>query len=128
VRLLGYQPLEVMPWVYASSDLGTIPMKAGTSLDTFPSKIYTMMACGKPVVISADADSELAWLVLESACGDVVPAGNPDAYTQAVARAFAEPDRLADQGRRGRAFVEERYSNRATALAYNALVQEMLPP
>jgi colanic acid biosynthesis glycosyl transferase WcaI len=128
VRLLGYQPLEVMPWVYASSDLGTIPMKEGTSVDTFPSKIYTMMACAKPVVISADAGSELARLVLEAGCGQVVAAGDRDAYTQAIARSFAERDRLADQGARGRAFVEGRYSNRATALAYNALVQEILGP
>ena len=128
VRFLGYQPLEFMPWVYASSDLGTIPMKAGTSVDTFPSKIYTMMACGKPVVVSADAGSELAGLVLESGCGEVVAAGDRDAYTHAIARAFAERDRLAEQAGRGRTFVEKRYSNRATALAYNALVLEILRP
>lgn len=128
VRFLGYQPLEAMPWVYASSDLCTIPMKAGTSVDTFPSKIYTMMACGKPVVISADAGSELAWLVLEAGCGDVVAPGDREGYTHAIAHALAERESLTGKGHRGRSFVEQRYSNRATALAYHALVQETLGP
>ena len=73
VRLLGYQPRSLMPLVNASSDLCTIPMKASTTTDTFPSKIYTLMASAKPVLVQADEDSELNWLVRTVGFGRVAP-------------------------------------------------------
>lgn len=73
VKLLGYQSRESMPQINASSDIGTIPMKATTTSDTFPSKIYTIMACAKSVIVSADADSELSWIIKQSGCGRVAP-------------------------------------------------------
>ena len=126
VRLLGYQSRELMPEINASSDVGTIPMKHTSTSDTFPSKIYTIMACGKPVVVSADPDSELAWLVQEAACGQVVLPEDPVAYTDAIARAFADRQGLAGAGARGREFVARRYSKEIVGEAYARLVEGML--
>jgi len=128
VRLLGYQPRERMPEINASSDLGTIPMMRTSTSDTFPSKIYTIMACGKPVVVSADPDSELAWLVQQADCGRVVPPEDPRAYTAAIAEAFADRARLAAVGERGRAFVAQEYSKQVVGLAYARLVDKILQP
>ena len=70
VQLLPYQPRSVVPLIYASSDLCLVTMKRDTTRDTFPSKIYTIMAAGRPALVSADADSELAWLIEEAAVRD----------------------------------------------------------
>jgi colanic acid biosynthesis glycosyl transferase WcaI len=128
VRLLGYQPRERMPEINASSDLGTIPMMRTSTSDTFPSKIYTIMACGKPVVVSADPDSELAWLVQQADCGRVIPPEDPRAYTEAIAEAFADRARLPAAGERGRAFVAQEYSKQVVGLAYARLVDKILQP
>jgi colanic acid biosynthesis glycosyl transferase WcaI len=126
VKLLGYQPRELMPLINASSDVGTIPMKATTTSDTFPSKIYTILACGKPAIVSADADSELAWLIAEARCGTVVPPNSPEAYTQAVLDAYLRRDALAEEGARGRAYVADRYSKEAVGRQYDALIGRLL--
>jgi colanic acid biosynthesis glycosyl transferase WcaI len=124
--VLGYQPRERMPMINASSDIGTIPMKATTTRDTFPSKVYTILACAKPVIVSADADSELAWIIDQARCGRVVPPDSPEAYARAVREAYEGRAELPAEGARGRAFVEREYSKEAVAAKYDRLVRDLL--
>ena len=124
--MLGYQPRELMPQINASSDVGTIPMKASTTTDTFPSKIYTILACAKPAIVSADPDSELAWLIQQAECGRVVPPDDPQAYTYAVLKAYEERECLHLEGSQGRRFVEREYSKEAIGLKYNNLIETLV--
>jgi colanic acid biosynthesis glycosyl transferase WcaI len=126
VRFLGYLPLDSVPYASASSDIGTIPMKKAATRDIFPSKIYAMMACGKPAIVAADADSELVQVVQQAQCGRVVPPEDPPAYTEAVYRAFQERDRLPAEGARGRQFVEQHYSKEAVAHQYDELIRHLV--
>lgn len=125
VRLLGYQPRSLMPLVNASSDLCTIPMKASTTTDTFPSKIYTLMASAKPVLVQADEDSELNWLVRTVGFGRVAPPDDGRAYTNALRCAFEQRAQLAEEGRRGYAYVLQEYSVEAVGRKYDTLIREL---
>ncbi len=126
VRLLGYMPRERMPEINASCDICTIPMKSTTTTDTFPSKIYTIMASGRSVIVQADADSELQWLVSHAQSGRVVPPDDARAYTDAVLRAYNERSLLDEEGRRARAFVEKEYSTEAVGRKYDALIKQLV--
>jgi glycosyltransferase involved in cell wall biosynthesis len=126
VKLLGYQARELMPQVNASSDVGTIPMKATTTSDTFPSKIYTILACAKPAIVSTDLDSELAWVIQQSRCGRIVPPDDPQAYTDAIFKAFQERSSLPAEGERGRKFVEQEYSKEVVAEKYDRLIKSLV--
>ncbi len=126
VKLLGYLPRELTPLVYASSDIGVIPMKAGTTIDTFPSKVYTHFACAKPAVVSADDGSELKRVIEDSGCGSVVTPGDPEALTTAIRSAFERRTSLADEGAKGRAYVERTYSKESVAAQYSDLIASLL--
>lgn len=125
VKLLGYQSKELMPQINASCDIGTIPMTRTGAQDGFPSKVYTNLACAKPVIVSAAQDSEMAGLVARSGCGRVVPPEDRQAYADAVLKAFHERDMLPAEGERGRRFVETDYSKQAIALKYDALIRQL---
>lgn len=125
VRLLGYQPKELMPQVNASCDIGMIPMTRTGASNGFPSKIYTNMACGKPVIASANEDSEMAWIIRKSGCGRVVPAEDRQAYADAVLVAFREWESLSAEGERGRRFVENDYSKEAISRKYDYLIRKL---
>jgi colanic acid biosynthesis glycosyl transferase WcaI len=126
VRLLGYQSRSLMPEINACADLCTIPMKTGTTSDTFPSKIYTIMACGKSVLVQADPDSELQWLVTTHGCGRVAPPDDPPAYANAVLKAFQERGDLPPEGERGRVLVQDMYSKEAVGAKYHALISRLV--
>ena len=91
----------------------------------FPSKIYTIMACAKPVIASAGEDSEMAWIIKQSGCGRVVPPEDQQAYADAVLTAFRERESLPAEGERGRRFVERNYSKEAIARKYDALIRQL---
>jgi colanic acid biosynthesis glycosyl transferase WcaI len=125
IKLLGYQPKELMPQINASCDIGTIPMTRTGALDGFPSKIYTNMACAKPVIASAGTDSEMAWIIKKARCGRVVPPEDREAYAHAVLTAFRERAALPEEGQRGRSFVEKDYSKEAIARKYDTLIRQL---
>jgi glycosyltransferase involved in cell wall biosynthesis len=126
VQLVGYQPRETMAEVNAASDLCTIPARATTTTDTLPSKIYTILACGKSVLVQADRDSELHWLVTEHGCGRSVEPGDSKAYTDALLEAYHQRQRLAEEGERGLRFVQQEYSKEAVASKYDLLIRELI--
>jgi len=53
VHLLPYQPRELMPALIAYADLHFIFMTNEMEKHGFPSKVYTIMACAKPMLISS---------------------------------------------------------------------------
>jgi colanic acid biosynthesis glycosyl transferase WcaI len=126
VRILGYQPKERVPEIHATSDLCTIPMKPGTTSDTFPSKIYTIMACARPVLVQADPGSELESVVHASGCGVVVPAGDPEAFHDGILEAYENRGGLAAAGESGRTFVLREYSRAAIGKKYSELIAELI--
>jgi glycosyltransferase involved in cell wall biosynthesis len=125
IKLLGYQPKELMPQINASCDIDMIPMNRTGALDGLPSKIYTIMACGKPVIASAETESELARIIKQSGCGRVVPPQDRQAYVDAILKAFRERESLPIEGQRGRIFVEKNYSKEAIARKYDVLIRQL---
>jgi colanic acid biosynthesis glycosyl transferase WcaI len=122
VRLVPHQPYARVPEIYAASDICLVPQAAGTGSEAIPSKIYRIMACGKPVIASADARSDLAQLINESGCGGVVPPQDSAALVSKIKEALEHPQRWAAKGVAGRAYVELHYSRTTIARIYEALI------
>jgi colanic acid biosynthesis glycosyl transferase WcaI len=126
VELLPYQPRSAIPAMYAASDVGLVPMRAGAARDTFPSKVYTIMAAGRPVIACTEEDSALALVVRDAGCGYVVPPDDAEGLAAAVEQARSEPGRLEEMGRRGREYVEAKHSRRVVAALYDRLLRELV--
>ncbi|MGA3288383.1 MAG: glycosyltransferase family 4 protein [Bacteroidota bacterium] len=125
VKVLGYQEKQIIPYIYACSDICTIPMKAMTTIDTFPSKVYSIMASRRAVLAQAEKGSELWWLINEAKCGWVILPGDPQSYADALLRAYNSRKELIEMGERGRRFVMERYSKIIVAKKYDTLIREL---
>jgi colanic acid biosynthesis glycosyl transferase WcaI len=110
VLFLPYQPYASVPDIYASSDICLVPQAEGTGHQGLPSKIYRILACGRPVVGICEPDSEVVTLIAEAGSGVTVPPNDGPALADAVAAAFADRTSWANRGARGRVFVQEHYS------------------
>lgn len=126
VTLLPYQPRDVVPDIYATADLCLVPMKRGMAQDTFPSKIYTIMAAGRAALVSADAGSELEWVVGQARCGWSVAPDDPSSLADAIQKIHAQAAAAREQGVRGRAYVVEHHSRHAIAAKYDALIRGLM--
>lgn len=64
----GRKPLDEMPQYYAMADAMLVTMKKGSVLKmTLPGKVQSYMAAGKPIVASADSETE--WVISSAKCG-----------------------------------------------------------
>lgn len=125
ISLLPYQPRSRVPDVYATASVGVVPMYANTAEQTFPSKIYTIMAAGRAAVVAAEPESELSSIVREVGCGRAVPPGDANALAAAIGELAAAPDEARMCGARGRAYVAERHSPAAVARQYDDLLRAL---
>jgi len=125
VRFAPYQPRERLPEVLASGDLHVVLLRAGLAAASVPSKTYSILAAGRPLLASIDPGTEVTRVVTASGCGVSVPPDDPDAFTAAVESLVSDGDGMAAMGRRGRAWVERWVSAAAVAEAYEDLFDEV---
>lgn len=87
--------------------LHLVPQDPAGACFALPSKVFSIMAAGRPFVATAEPDSPLGRVVSRSGGGLCVPAGSPDALSEAVLHLLADPEGRARLGASGRQFVEQ---------------------
>ncbi|MEY2452951.1 MAG: colanic acid biosynthesis glycosyl transferase WcaI [Acidimicrobiaceae bacterium] len=125
VRFVDMQPKDRLPDVLAAADVHVVPLRRGLARSSVPSKMYSILAAGRPIVASVDPGTEVAEVVERASAGVAVPPDDPEAFTKALARVVAEPEEMERMGRNGRAFVERWASPAAIAEHYEALFEEL---
>jgi colanic acid biosynthesis glycosyl transferase WcaI len=125
VRFLPYQPREVLPQSLGAAHIHYVGLAKGLSGFVVPSRVYGILAAGRPVIVAADPDSETAHLVDQAGCGVAIPPDRPDLLAGVIRDAHDGKLDLEGMGRRGREFVE-READRSVALArYRSLIDRL---
>lgn len=125
VRFVDYQPIERLPEVLATGDVHVVPLRAGLGDVSVPSKTYSSLAAGRPVVAAIDVDSEIPRLLAAAGGGVAVPPDDLDAFVAAIRSLVDDPDRAADLGRAGRRWAVEHASPASVGAAYARLITEL---
>ncbi len=126
VTLVDYQATERLPEVLAAGDIHLVLLKEGLASVSVPSKMYSILAAGRPVLASVDPGTEVDRVVTSTGAGLAVPAGEVDAFVAAVAQLADDRDRRVEAGGAGRRFAEGWLSVGAVAEAYEELFDELL--
>ncbi|HEX6424823.1 MAG TPA: glycosyltransferase family 4 protein [Acidimicrobiales bacterium] len=125
VTFVDFQPKERLPEVLAAADMHVVPLRRGLARSSVPSKTYSILAAGRPVVASVDEGTEVARVVEKAGAGLAVPPDDPEAFTAALVSLLESPERARAMGRAGREFVEAWASPAAVAERYEALFAEL---
>ncbi|WP_419850636.1 glycosyltransferase family 4 protein [Candidatus Poriferisocius sp.] len=126
LHLVGWQPPERLEEVLAAADLHLVLLRAGLGASSVPSKVYSVMAAGRPVLASVDRGSEVERLLAVSGAGRTVDPDDADAFCSALAEMVADPEALVEMGRRGRAFAEQAAGPREVADRYLDLFLDLV--
>jgi glycosyltransferase involved in cell wall biosynthesis len=126
VRFLPYQKRKRLPLSLSSADVHVVGLAKGLAGYVVPSRLYGVLAAGRPVVAAAEADSETARLVSEVGCGIVVDPGRPELLARTIRAARDGVYDLDGMGARGRAYVEREADRSVAMKRYRELVAELL--
>jgi glycosyltransferase involved in cell wall biosynthesis len=123
IRLLPYQPRERLTESLSAGDVHLVTQDAGTAGLIEPSKLYGVMAAGRPAVFIGPREAEAAQTILRERMGEVVENGNATAAAKAILQLVADPER---PGGAARASFEREYTRRHRAQQFAGLLRAVL--
>lgn len=125
VRFLGYQPRELLSLSLSAADVHVVGLARGLSGYVVPSRLYGILAAGRPVIVAADEESETARVVMQEGAGVVVPPGRPELLAETIRAVHDGELDLEGMGARGRAYVV-READRSVAFSrYRSMLNEL---
>jgi glycosyltransferase involved in cell wall biosynthesis len=102
VRFLPYQSRDQLRWTYASSNVCLVSLKPGLAGYIVPSKLYPILAAGRPYIAAVEPTAEVAALTDRYRMGVVVTPGDAPQMANAIARLAADAGECAAMGARAR--------------------------
>lgn len=118
VSVIAPIPKDATRAFYNACDVCLVPLAPiPVFQETVPSKLFEILACERPLVASLDGEGRA---IVEASGGGLVRRPGDAAGIADGIRALraADPARLAEMGRLGRAFVERHYGREALADRY----------
>lgn len=105
VRFLPFRPANEIPYVLAAGDVHIVTVKRGLEGVIVPSKLYGILAAGKPVLAVAPPATDVARIVTAAGCGIAVDPDDPEAVAAAIRELAEQPEGVAEMGRRALAIA-----------------------
>jgi len=126
VRLAELQPNEGLSTALAAGDIHLVPQNPQAAAFAVPSKVYNIMAVGRPFVATALPDSTLWRLQKQSGAFLCVPPDEPLSFAEAVLQLADDPQLRRELGRRGREFVEQNYAKPLILSAFSSRLDALV--
>jgi len=116
-----YQPVERLGEVLATGDIHLVPLRAGLASVSVPSKSYSILAAGRPMLAAIDPGTEIPNMLQQCGAGVAVEPDNSSAFIEALSQLVSGREQLREMGSRGRAWVETHASPASVAAQYEAI-------
>ncbi len=105
-----YQPRSLLGPLIQLGDIHLVLMMPGYEGIILPSKLYGILAAGRPAVFVGPAGSEVARVIEREHCGYVVPNGDDARLVEVLQRLRDDPGERESLGSRGRAALQNKFS------------------
>ncbi len=125
VRFAGFVPDEQLNELLATGDIHVVALRRNLGAVSVPSKTYSILAAGRPVVAAIDAGTEVPRILAASGAGVAVAPDEPEPFVAALRELLDDRERAGTMGRAGRAWVTGAASPAAVAGDYENLVRTL---
>ena len=115
-----------MPEILDYSDIQFIFMKPGVDGQGFPSKVYTVMACGRPLLICSGENTPIVNFLNGLGCAMIVTSADRRAEVMADWLSSVSREELRRMGGAVVGLIQEKYSKEVVTGKYVELVEELL--
>lgn len=125
VTLIERVPETELEDFLSAADIWIIPYRKNNTGVSVPSRIYNLLAVGRPVIICSEPDAEAALLVQEHDLGWVVQPEDPAAIARTVELAASAAGNTQEKGRRATE-IARNYARPNALNSYRQLMQRLL--
>jgi colanic acid biosynthesis glycosyl transferase WcaI len=107
IRFLPFRPVNEVPYVLAAGDLHLLTIRRGLEGIVVPSKLYPILAAGRPVLALAPEESDAARIIRRSGCGVIANPDDPTSVVSLVRELSRNPQQVAAMSARAREVAME---------------------
>lgn len=128
LHILDYQPRHLMPAILAYSDLQYIFMTPESEGMGFPSKVYTIMACGRPLLVCSGENTPIVNFLKPIGCAKLITDHDLDRKTDEMTQWLAgmTREKLREMGAKGETIAKAEYAKEIVTNKYVELVNSLL--
>lgn len=125
VCFLDFQPKERLSESFASADVFIISLKPGLAGYIVPSKLYGILAAGRPYVAAVEEASEIAAITMEHHCGLLAKPQDPEDLAEKILTFYHDRDLATLMGANARV-AASRFDRPVQVRAYADLLRELV--
>jgi colanic acid biosynthesis glycosyl transferase WcaI len=125
ITILGQRPRADQQNFLNACDIAIVSLISGMKGAAVPSRLYNIMAAGKPIIAIAEHDSEVSFVIKEEEIGWVTPPGEPNKLAEAILDAYSNSIKLEQMGARARLAVESKYTYNKGIESYRNLIEKL---
>ena len=126
VKFLGYQAQEALQYSLSAGDIHLVTLRPEMEGLSVPSKVYGIMAVGRPVVFIGPEGSEVAALVREAGCGEVFSPAEHKKAALALLALAQDAERRERLGMAGRRYFEACLDKKFAIQRFRAVFQRVV--
>lgn len=124
IIMIPFQPYEKISEVFSLGDCGLIISKANVGNNSVPSKTWSIMSAGRPVLASFDKGYELDRVISEAECGICVAADDKEALKDAIVKMYKNKTGLCKMGANGRKYIMENLTRKIGTKKWVEIVEK----
>jgi colanic acid biosynthesis glycosyl transferase WcaI len=124
-RFIPYQERKMLAHSLGVPDAHWLSLNPKLEGLIVPSKFYGIASAGKPVIVVADKDGEIARLVQQYACGVVIEPSDAGAFVRTLLHLSTEPDSVAEMGRRARKMLDALFTKQKGLERWRELLDQL---
>lgn len=118
IILLPFQKEDKLSYSLSAGDLHFVSLRRGFTGLVVPSKVYGILAAGRPIVFQGPLESEIACMIEEENVGSVVRLGDKDGLANVICNYMSNKEMTREQGERARHLAETKYSIEKARTSY----------
>lgn len=126
ILFFPYQPREMLTYSLGVADVSLVTLEKGFEGMVVPSKIYGILASGRPVIAVVGGESEIVNIIREGNCGKMVRIGDYQALEDGIIKYYNDREKCREDGLNGRKYFEKNFDRKIATRKYIGVIKETL--
>ena len=125
IKIMPYQDRETMPLINAFADIHFISINKDMEHEGFPSKVYTIMACAKPLIVITGKNTPLYSFLENLNCSILITENRNEEFVQSILELANNKEKQNDFGRNGYDVIQKHYTREKVIEQYLKIFESL---
>jgi glycosyltransferase involved in cell wall biosynthesis len=125
IRIFPYQRRELIPFIINYADIHFIAINKKMEVEGFPSKVYTIMACAKALVVITGEKTPLFNFLNGKNCAEIITSDKNVNFTNSIQKLANNKELREEMGINGYNEIIKNYSKKVVVSKYAKLLNSL---